>query len=211
MTRRTGRVPLQTIERLSLYRRVLANLHETGFEHVFSHRLAELVGVTPAQLRRDLSIFGSFGNVSRGYEVYALHQTIGRLLGTDRVQTVALIGMGNLGRTLLTYRGFEERGFHIGLVFDRDREKIGRVYAGRRCHSIDDLEKLVPEFEVRTAVLACGPAGLEPLVQRLAQLGVLSMLNFVPKHVVAPTGTFIEDVDISAKLEKLSFLARSQI
>lgn len=204
----TTKVPLQTVERLSRYRRVLADLQDAGIESVFSHRLADLVGVTPAQLRRDLSIFGSFGNVARGYDVATLHHTIGRLLGTDQVQTLALIGMGNLGRTLLMYRGFEERGFHIGPVFDRDREKVGRVFAGRRCYALDELETILPDFSCRMAILACGPGGLEALTTRLANLGVTALLNFVPQRINAPSGVFIEDVDLSAKLEKLSFLSR---
>lgn len=204
-----SKVPLQTVERLSRYRRVLADLQDQGVEAVFSHRLADLVGVTSAQLRRDLSIFGSFGNVARGYDVVELHRTIGRLLGTDQVQTLALIGMGNLGRTLLMYRGFEERGFHIGPVFDRDREKVGKVYAGRRCYAIDDLETTLPDFDCRMAILACGPVGLDALVARLAALGVRSVLNFVPQRINAPDDVFVEDVDLSAKLEKLSFLSRS--
>jgi redox-sensing transcriptional repressor len=202
------RVPLQTIERLSRYRRVLADLQEDGVPSVFSHHLADLVGVTPAQLRRDLSIFGSFGNIARGYDVVALHRTIGRLLGTDHLQTLALIGMGNLGRTLLMYRGFEERGFHIGLAFDHDPDKIGKVFAGRRCYALDELEATLPDFDCRMAILACGPVGIDALVARLASLGVRAVLNFVPRRIAAPESVFVEDVDLAAKLEKLSFLSR---
>jgi len=167
-----------------------------------------LAGVHPAQLRRDLSIFGSFGSISRGYEVYDLSVTIGHLLGTARPQTVALVGLGNLGRTLLTYRGFEERGFKIGVVFDKDPDKIGRVYAGRRCYSVEDIESVAPGYGARIAVLACGPVGLEDVVNRLAKAGVRSILNFVPRHVPAPAGVHVEYVDLSAKLEMLSFLSR---
>jgi len=202
------RVPMQTVARLTLYRKILVDLQHDGVAHVFSHRLAELAGVHPAQLRRDLSLFGSFGSVTRGYDVFALSQTIGRLLGTDRLQVVALVGLGNLGRTLLTYRGFEERGFHFGVVFDRDPEKVGRVYAGRRCHHIDEMEKVLPDYGARLAVLACGPAGLENLVDRLARCGVRAILNFVPRHVTPPPGVHVEEVDLSGKLETLSFLAR---
>lgn len=204
-----SKVPLQTVERLSRYRRVLADLQEEGVESVFSHHLAELMGITPAQVRRDLSIFGSFGNVARGYNVVELHSTIGRLLGTDKLQTLAMIGLGNLGRTLLTYRGFQERGFHIGPVFDQDVDKIGKVYAGRRCYSIDELETVLPNFECKMAILACGPIGLDAIVVRLAHLGIRSILNFVPHRVIPPPGVFIESVDLSAKLEKLSFLSKT--
>ena len=202
------RVPIHTVERLSLYRKVLEELHHEGVENIYSEQLAEYAGVTASQLRRDLASFGSFGNIARGYSVYQLILTLSRLLGTDSVQTVALIGVGNFGRTLLAYRGFEERGFHIGVAFDVDAEKVGRVFAGRRCYHIDELEAVIPEYNVRLAMLACRPQGLQSLVDRLARAGVRAILNFVPKRVVAPPGVHVEEVDLSAKLEKLSFISR---
>jgi redox-sensing transcriptional repressor len=204
------KISLQTVERLSLYRKILEELHNDGVNHVYSHQLAKMVDVTPAQLRRDLAAFGSFGNISRGYNVYQMILTISRLLATDTIQTMALIGLGNLGRALLSYRGFEERGFHISVVFDIDREKTGRVFAGRRCFHIDDLEAVLPEFQPSIAILACRPQGLQNLVERLGKAGVGEILNFVPKKIHPTTGMFIEDVDISAKLEKLSFWGRSR-
>jgi redox-sensing transcriptional repressor len=205
---RSGRVSLPTVARLSVYRKVLEELHRDGLENVFSHRLAELAGVTPAQLRRDLASFGSFGNIARGYNVYQLRRTISRLLGTDALQTVALVGVGDLGRSLLAYRGFEERGFQIGVIFDLDRDKVGRIFAGRRCHSIDDLETVLHDLPVTIAVLASRPEGLQRIVDRLYRAGVKCLLNFVPKRVVAPPGAYVEDIDIAARLEKLSFLGR---
>ena len=203
-------VSVSTVERLSVYRKVLEELHYEGLEYVYSQQLAEMVGVTPAQLRRDLASFGSFGNISRGYNVYQLTRTISRILGTDSPQTVALFGAGDLGRSLLAYRGFEERGFHIGVVFDLDAEKSGRVFAGRRCYALVDLEKVLPEFNVRIAVLACRPPGLQQLVDRLAKLGTTSILNFVPKRITPAVGGYIESIDIAAKLEKLSFLSQKK-
>jgi redox-sensing transcriptional repressor len=101
------RVSLQTVGRLSVYRKVLEELDRDGVEDIHSHQLADLVGVTPAQLRRDLASFGTFGNISRGYNVYQMSRTISRILGTDETQSVALFGVGDLGRALLSYRGFE--------------------------------------------------------------------------------------------------------
>jgi redox-sensing transcriptional repressor len=201
-------VSVSTVERLSVYRKVLEELHYDGVEYVYSQQLADMVGVTPAQLRRDLASFGSFGNISRGYNVYQLTRTISRILGTDSPQTVALFGVGDLGRSLLAYRGFEERGFHIGLVFDLDSEKAGRVFAGRRCYSVDQMEKILPEYNVRIAILACRPPGLQQVVDRLAKLGVKSVLNFVPKRITPAQGGYVESIDIAAKLEKLSFLSQ---
>lgn len=202
------KVSLQTVERLSMYRKIFEELHNEGVAHVYSHQLARQVGVTSAQLRRDLASFGSFGNISKGYNVYQMILTISRLLGTDTVQAVAIIGIGNLGRALLAYRGFEERGFHISAIFDLDREKAGRVYAGRRCYHLEELERVIPQLKPSIAILACGPQGLQGIVERLHKLGIRAVLNFVPKKIQPPEGMFIEDVDISAKLEKLSFLSR---
>jgi redox-sensing transcriptional repressor len=204
------RVSLQTVERLSVYRKVLEELDRDEVEYIHSAQLATLVGVTPAQLRRDLASFGTFGNIARGYNVYEMSRTISRIMGTDTVQHMALVGVGDLGRALLSYRGFEERGFHIVTAFDVDRDKIGRVYAGRRCHNLDDLEVVVGESDVRIAVLASRAEGLQALVDRVAAAGVRGILNFVPKHINPPQGCFVEDIDITARLEKLSFLALSQ-
>jgi redox-sensing transcriptional repressor len=206
---KTGkRISLQTVERLSLYRKVLEDLHRDGVANVYSHQLAEMVQVSSAQLRKDLASFGSFGNISKGYPVYQMILTISRLFGTDTLQNVALVGVGNLGRALLIYRGFEERGFHIALVLDIDTEKVGRVFAGRRCYHVGDLEKVLPEYGVTMGILACGPQNLQNLVVRLGKAGVKSILNFVPKQVHAPQGMYVEAVDFSAKMEKLSFLNR---
>lgn len=202
------KISLQTVERLSLYRKVLEDLHREGVADVYSHQLAEMVQVSSAQLRRDLASFGSFGNISKGYPVYQMIRTISRLFGTDTLQNVVLVGLGNLGRALLSYRGFEERGFHISLVLDIDAEKVGRVFAGRRCYHLSELEKVLPDYDVTMAILACGPQNLQSLVVRLGKAGVKSILNFVPKQVQPPQGMYLESVDFSAKMEKLSFLNR---
>lgn len=203
-------VSLQTVERLSVYRRVLEELDREGVEYIHSHELADLVGITPAQLRRDLASFGSFGNIARGYNVFQVARTIARILGTEEVQPVALFGVGDLGRALLSYRGFEERGFHIALAFDIDREKVGRVFAGRRCYPLDEMERVLAEHEVRLAVLASRPEGLQAVVDRAVAAGVRGFLNFVPRRVRVPQGCFVEHVDIAARLEKLSFLTRAR-
>ena len=203
-------ISIQTVERLSIYRKILEELHNEGVTHVYSHQLAKLVGITPAQLRRDLASFGSFGNISTGYNVYQMILTLSRLLGTDTVQPVALIGMGNLGRAILAYRGFEERGFHIAVVFDMDSEKVGRVFAGRRCFHLNELETVLPNYQPSIAILACGSQGLQNIVERLGKSGIRGIINFVPKKINQVRGIYLEDIDISAKMEKISFLLRAK-
>jgi redox-sensing transcriptional repressor len=202
------KVSLHTVERLSVYRRKLEELSLDEVEYIHSHDLAALVGVTPAQLRRDLASFGSYGNISRGYDVRGMSRTISQIIGTDRIQNVALVGVGDLGRALLSYRGFEERGFHIAAAFDVDPDKVGRVFAGRRCYALDKLESVVADLQIRILVLTSRPEGLQEIIDRGAQAGIRSFLNFVPKSLNVPDGCFVEHIDISAKLEKLSFLSR---
>jgi len=202
------KISLQTVERMSIYRKILEELHRSGVANVYSHHLAKMADVSPAQLRRDLASFGSFGNISKGYPVYQMILTISRLFGTDTLQNIALIGAGNLGRSLLFYRGFEERGFHIAVVLDIDTEKVGKVFAGRRCYHIQDMEKVLPDFEITMGILTCGQQNLPSLVDRLGKAGIRSILNFVPKVVHAPEGMHVENIDFSAIMEKLSFLTR---
>jgi redox-sensing transcriptional repressor len=207
-TDRAQKVSLRTVERLSVYRRMLEELSLEDVQFIHSHQLAALVGVTPAQLRRDLASFGSFGNIARGYDVHSMSRTISEIIGTDEVQNVALVGVGDLGRALLSYRGFEERGFHIAAAFDSDPEKAGRTFAGRRCHGLDELETVIAAMDVRMLILAARAEGLQSVMERAAAAGVRGFLNFVPKMTTVPANCFVEPIDISAKLEKLSFLCR---
>lgn len=202
------KISLQTVERMSLYRKVLEELHRAGWESVYSHQLAELAGVGAAQLRRDLASCGTFGNIAKGYPVYKMILTISRLFGTETLQNVALVGAGNLGQALLSYRSFEERGFHIAVIFDIDDSKTGKVFAGRRCHHIRELETILPDFSINIAILACGTQNLNDLVERLRKAGVRSILNFVPRQIQAHQGIYVENIDFAAKLEKLSFINR---
>jgi redox-sensing transcriptional repressor len=189
---------------------MLEELSHDSVEYIHSHQLAALVGVTPAQLRRDLASFGSYGNIAKGYNVQQMGQVISRIIGTDTLQSLALFGLGDLGRALLSYRGFEERGFHIAVAFDVSPDKVGRVFAGRRCYGLDDLENIVAEFDIRIGVMTSRPQGLQDVIDRAAAAGVRSFLNFVPGRIVTPPECFVEQVDISAKLEKLSFLSQHQ-
>ncbi len=204
------KIAMQTVERLSIYRRALEELLNESVEYIFSHELAQIVGVSPTQLRKDLSSFGSFGSCAKGYNVRELIGVITKLLGTDRLQNVALIGVGNLGKTLLSYRGFATRGFRVSVVFDVDPVKVGRIFAGRRCHHIDELEDVIAKYPIGIAILACGPDHLQEVVDRLSNAGVRAILNFVPTRVTPPPNVYIEEMDVSAKLEKLAYMASTR-
>jgi redox-sensing transcriptional repressor len=208
--KKDSKVSLHTVERLSVYRRKLEELSLDEVEYIHSHELAALVGVTPAQLRRDLASFGSYGNIARGYDVRGMSRTISQIIGTDRIQNVGLVGVGDLGRALLSYRGFEERGFHVAAAFDLDPAKVGKVFAGRRCYGLDKPETVVGDMQIRIIVLVSRPEELQEVVDRSVAAGVRCFLNFVPKRLTVPEGCFVEYADISARLEKLSFLSRQE-
>ena len=162
-------VSLQTVERLSVYRKVLEELDHDGVEYIHSHELAALVGVTPAQLRRDLASFGTFGNIARGYNVYQMSRTISRILGTDETQNVALFGVGDLGRALLSYRGLRgARLPHRRRLRRRPREGRARVRRPALL-PVDQLETVLREFDVHMAILASRPEGLQTLVDRVVR------------------------------------------
>jgi redox-sensing transcriptional repressor len=139
-----------------------------------------------------------------------MSRTISQIIGTDHIQHLGLVGVGDLGRALLSYRGFEERGFHISAAFDVSPDKVGRVFAGRRCYPLEKLETVIGDLDIRILVLAARPEGLQEVIDRGVKAGVRSYLNFVPKTLSVPADCFIEHIDISAKLEKLSFLSLQQ-
>ena len=199
------------VERMTLYRRHLEYLESMGRNYIYSHELARMIGISPAQLRRDLATFGSFGNIAKGYEVSELKKIIGLLLGTQTINQVALFGVGNLGRTLLSYKNFVTRGFLISVCFDIDPHKINRHFAGVPCLPLEKMEEEIIKRDIKLAIIATVPEGLQELADRLVKAGIRGILNFVPYPIKAPPGVFVEPIDISAKLEKLSFLYKNAI
>ncbi|MFB3893814.1 MAG: redox-sensing transcriptional repressor Rex [Phycisphaerae bacterium] len=198
----------RTIGRLSLYRRLLHNLQAEGVANTFSHQLAHLAGVTPAQVRRDLMAIGYSGTTKRGYEVPELATSIGQFLDVAHGQGVALVGVGNLGRAILSYFAGRRPNLAIEAAFDTDPYKFNRVIHGCHCYSMDELPRIIKEQDIRVAIITVPAGAAQHVADALVAAGVRGIVNFAPTRLRVPPPTYVEDIDMTVSLEKVAFFAR---
>ena len=202
-------IPAPSVRRLSLYLRQLDSLLARQTPTVSSRNLAESLGLTDAQVRKDLAHFGQFGRPGVGYEVRPLIQTIRAILGTDRVTPTLLIGVGNLGRAISAYQGFASKGFNLVAIVDADPKKIGRKVGQLTIEPLDDLEQIVRKRGVRLAIIAVPAEAAPAVLERLTLTEIRGVLNFAPIALKPPPGLALHNLDVAAELEQLLFLTRS--
>lgn len=199
-------IPEACVERLSLYVRELTRLHRQRVGFASSRRLAEHLGLTDAQVRRDLSYFGQFGTSGRGYEVQRLQATLSRILGIrGRTWHVALAGVGNLGSALLAYRGFRERGLLFRVVVDTDPQKIGRVIQGLTIAPSDQLAELIRRHQIHIGIITVPSEAAQTVCDQFIAGGVRAIVNFAPARLEIPAGVRLRSVDLAIELEALAF------
>ena len=198
----------KTIGRLSLYRRLLNNLATEGKDTIYSHELAELAGASAAQVRRDIMNIGSSGNPNRGYDINKLILGIGNFLDAPQVQYVALIGVGNLGRAILTFFAGRRPKLTIVAAFDIDPDKFGRVIHGCPCYSIDQMKEIVTERNIKLATLCVPAIVAQNVAVKLVDAGFKGILNFAPVPLHVPDHIYVEDIDMTMSLEKAAYFAR---
>lgn len=197
-----------TVRRLSLYLRFLQEAADRGAETISSEELAERGGTTSAQVRKDLSFFGSFGKRGLGYSVPELLQELCEILGVDRTWRVALVGAGKIGAALVSYRDFQRRGFHIRAVFDADPAKVGAEWGGLRVRPDEELDRALREEGIDIAIIAVPAEAAQGVVDRVVGAGVRAILNFAPTRLKVPPGVSLRNVDMALELEGLSFAMR---
>ncbi len=198
-------VPDIVVARLPIYLRVLNHLLAEGRQITSSQELGDRLGISSAQIRKDLSHFGEFGKQGTGYNVAYLREQLRRILHVDREWRMVLIGVGDLGQALLHYQRFDEHGFHIVAVFDNDPAKIGTVIAGRRVHGMDELADIVREQQIEIGILAVPPAAAKEVAARLIELGVKSLLNYAPITLTVPPDVRVQYVDPVAQLQHMTY------
>ena len=203
--------PEACVARLSLYVRELARLGGQRVHFVSSRRLAQQLGLTDAQVRRDLSYFGQFGTSGRGYEVNRLHARLTSILGVSgRTWNVALAGIGNLGSALLAYRGFRERGFLFKVAVDADLDKVGRTVQGMAVSPASQLTELVRTHDIHIGLIAVPVEHAQEVCNQLVEGGVRAIVNFAPIRLEVPSSVWLRVVDLAIELESLAFyLART--
>ena len=205
--KKTGRpvIPRKTIYRLSIYLRCLARLKENGIGTVSSEALAQAAGVKPTQLRKDLAYFGTFGTRGLGYDVVELSVKISDELGTSSLQPVILVGVGNLGLALLSYRGFEKEGFEIIAAFDAAPKRKRDKELKQPLLGMEELKTFCSEHGVKMAILSVPAAAAQAVANQLIEAGVMGILNFSPIVLAVPEDVMVNNVNLAIELENLSY------
>ena len=198
-------IPRKTIYRLSTYLRCLARLKENKIQTVSSEALAKVAGVKPTQLRKDLAYFGTFGTRGLGYDVAELSSRIADELGTSRLQPVILVGVGNLGLALLSYRGFEKEGFEIVAAFDLEPDRPRGKKVTPTIFGVDDLPAFIQKHGVRMAILTVPAEAAQDAANTLVECGVMGILNFSPIILHVPEEVMVNNVNLAIELENLSY------
>jgi redox-sensing transcriptional repressor len=199
------RIAESTVRRLSIYLRFLEEFEGRGLATVSSEELARRGGTTSAQVRKDLSFFGSFGKRGLGYSVPELATSLRAILGLGRDWRVVIIGAGKIGAALAQYRGFRQRGFRIIAAYDSNPDKIGRPLEGIEVRDMSRLESDVAAEQPDIAVIAIPSEGAQTVLDRVVKAGVKAVLNFAPVQLNAPADVTVKTVNMAMELEGLSF------
>ncbi len=198
------------IARLSIYNRALGKIERNGVEIISSNELGDRTGYSAAQIRKDLSCFGEFGEIGKGYFVRDLKDAISRILGVDRKWNVALAGAGRLGSALLAYPGFRQQGFNIVTVFDNDLPKIGKKWESIVIQDTSELPRTVKQQDIRIGIITVPAQVSQEIAKMLTSCGVRAILNFAPVSITAGEGVELRNVDLSTELECLSYFLANE-
>ncbi|MBC7343152.1 MAG: redox-sensing transcriptional repressor Rex [Clostridia bacterium] len=199
------KIPEATIIRLSVYSRYLSQADRRGITTISSGEIADGVGVSPAQVRKDLAYFGEFGTRGVGYNVKDLHRNIIKILGLNNRWPVVIVGAGNLGTALCMYGGFRERGFDVVGMFDNDRFKIGHRLNGIPIYAMNELPEVVAREQAQIGVVAVPAHSAQEVANALVRAGIRAILNFAPCVLSVPKDIELRNVDLSVNLEILTF------
>jgi len=198
-------IPRKTIYRLSIYLRCLARLRENGITTVSSEALAKAAVVKSTQLRKDLAYFGTFGTRGLGYDVAELSSKIAEELGTSRLQPVILVGVGNLGLALLSYRGFEKEGFELVAAFDAEPARKRDKQIRQPILGMEKLSEFTRQNRVKMAILSVPAAAAQEVANAMVQAGIAGILNFSPMVLEVPEEVTVNNVNVAIELENLSY------
>jgi len=206
---RYRRVPDETIKRLPIYLRRAIHLSQKGVKCVSSAELASLLGVTPWQIRKDLSYFGGFGTRGVGYNVDKLISRIREILKLNVVRKAALVGVGNLGSAILSYPGFQQYWLDIAAVFDIDKRKVGKKLSGLIIEDVSLLGTL-KDRGINLGILAVPGEAAQDVADDLIKVGIKAILNFAPQYIEVPRGVKVVTIDIALYLARLPYYVSSK-
>lgn len=198
-------VPDIVVSRLPLYLRALNFLAEEGVETISSAELAHRLGISSAQIRKDLSFFGEFGKQGTGYSVEFLRKKIKEILNLTRIWDVALVGAGDLGHALVHYGGFLGQGFRISLVFDNNPQKIGQEIAGLIIQPANRMKELIRQHGIQIAIIAVPASAAQKVTDELVAAGVRAILNYAPITLRVPPDIHVQYIDPVTRLQHMTY------
>ncbi len=198
-------VPEVVVNRLPHYVRILNRLLQEGAEVVSSQQLGEKLQVTPAQIRKDLSYFGRFGKQGRGYSVRHLLDELKNILGLNSHWDVVVIGVGRLGRAILSYPGFTPDGFRLVAALDNDPALIGQLVEGLVVRPIEDLDWVVQQYQIGIAIAAVPSSQTQEVIDRLVECGVRAILNYAPITAQVPEWVIVRNIDPVLSLQSMTY------
>lgn len=198
-------IPNPAVRRLSLYLRQLESFKKKDRRTISSKQLGESLGLTDAQVRKDLAYFGQFGHPGIGYRVDELISQVKHILGTDKTWNVLIVGAGNLGRALMAYRGFDAKGFRLAAVFDNDASKVGSKQGVFTVQPLSELAETIRTQSIRLGILAVPADVAQDVANQLVVAGVKGLLNFAPVSLTVPPDVALNAVDLAVQLEQIAF------
>jgi redox-sensing transcriptional repressor len=202
-------IPAVVIDRLPVYARALTSLEEHGRDVVSSQEMGTMLGVTPAQIRKDLSYFGRFGKQGRGYNVRRLAQELRQILGLDRQWSMILVGVGHLGMAILSYDGFQPQGFIIVDAFDADPGMIGQKVGVLTIRDVAELPEYLKKRQVDVGIVAVPVSNAASIIDTLIAGGVRSILNYAPVAMHVPANVQVKNIDPVLALQSMTFYLKT--
>lgn len=202
---REAKVPDIVISRLPLYLRTLESMELEGKESTTSSELAERLNLSPAQIRKDLSYFGGFGKQGKGYNVKNLTAELRRILNVKKEWEMALVGVGDLGRALIHYQGFKDKGFRLVLLFDKNPQKIGTKIEGLEIMDSALIPKLIRERGIKIAIIAVPPHEAQKVADALVSAGIEAILSYAPVNLKVPPHVKVQYIDPVVSLRCMTY------
>jgi redox-sensing transcriptional repressor len=198
-------IPDIVISRLPVYLRALERLAQDGHEVTSSHELGKHLGISSAQIRKDLSHFGGFGKQGTGYKIKFLTEQLRQVLNVDQEWEIALVGAGDLGSAVARYKGFADRGFHIAYVFDAAPEKVGKHIGGFDIYPMEQLNEIIQQNNIRIAMIAVPAESAQRVANLLIEAGVQAILNYAPINLNVPDEVHVQYIDPVIHLQRMTF------
>jgi redox-sensing transcriptional repressor len=201
----SDRIPDIIIGRLPVYLRALQRLADKGIQTTSSQELGEIIGISAAQIRKDISQFGEFGKQGTGYSIQFLIERLRDILQVDRMWDMAVVGMGDVGHALAHYNGFANRGFRVVIVFDNDPAKIGQKIGDFEIFDTTVMVEKIKQQKIKIAVLAVPASSAQETADQLVKAGIKAILNYAPISLNVPDDVHVQYIDPVTHLQRMTY------